>query len=439
MSASCGPVDVAIVGGGAVGACAALELATRGAGVVVVDRASSWGQACSWSNAGGLVPSHVGPFATTRDLRMAMGWLLRSDSPFGISPRPAVLPWLVRLLRAMSPSAARRTTEVTLELARRSVVLHEQLADSLDTGRHQAGLLDVYETTAGWDLARRLAGGHAGAGLEPRVLSAAEVLAEEPNLDRSVAGGILFPNEAHCDPRRFTKAVGASAEAAGATLRPGTELLWLQAGPGGVVLQTTTGRIEAGAVVIAAGAWSKELARPLGARLPLEGGKGYTIDLDDREMPALRRPLVLQESRVAVTPMEGRLRLAGAMVFEGLHRRIDPRRVRAIRDAAARCLPSWSASPTMEVSSGLRPCTPDGVPMIGWAHPTLPVAVATGHAMLGLTLAPITGQLVADLLEGRSSDLLRAVAPDRFAGVAKAPGRAVLRDLARPPVDRAVP
>jgi D-amino-acid dehydrogenase len=137
--------------------------------------------------------------------------------------------------------------------------------------------------------------------------------------------------------------------------------------------------------------------------------------------------------------MEGRLRLAGAMVFEGLHRRIDPRRVRAIRDAAARCLPSWSASPTMEVSSGLRPCTPDGVPMIGWAHPTLPVAVATGHAMLGLTLAPITGQLVADLLEGRSSDLLRAVAPDRFAGVAKAPGRAVLRDLARPPVDRAVP
>ncbi len=284
----------------------------------------------------------------------------------------------------------------------------------MDTGFRRSGLLDVYATAAGLERGARGAELHSQAGVSCTVVERTEVHNLEPALGDKVSGGVFFPDEAHCDPARFVEAVGAAALAAGTTLHLGADVLEIAKAGQAVELTTTTGVLRAGTVVVAAGAWSGRLARALGSPIPLQGGKGYTIDLSNEERRPLNRPLMLQEARIAVTPLEGRLRLAGTMQFAGLDESIDPRRVATIHREGTQALPAWKDSTVSRIWSGLRPCTPDGLPMVGWLRDDMPIALATGHAMLGLTLAPITGQLAADLLEGSDREELAMLHPGRF-------------------------
>jgi D-amino-acid dehydrogenase len=406
--------DVAVIGAGAVGASIALELGRRGRDVTVLERGSDWAAGCSWGNAGLICPSHAGPWATSGDIGQAVRWMLRPDSPLGIKPAPALVPFMGRLLTARE-SAVRRATELSRQMCRDSLALHEAMAAAgFDTGFQRAGLLDVYETAAGLDRGRRGAEHHHAAGVRCEVVDHRRVLELEPGLHEEVAGGVFFPDEAHCDPARFVTAVGAAALAAGATLATGAEVLEMQPAGTSVDLTTTAGTVRADTVIVAAGAWSARLARALGRPIPLQGGKGYTIDLRNDDRTPLKRPLMLQESRVAVTPLDGRLRFAGTMQFAGLDESIDRRRVASVHRGGIRMLPAWRESSVAKIWSGLRPCTPDGLPLIGWLRDDLPVALATGHAMLGLTLAPVTGELVADLVDGTDREELAMLHPGRF-------------------------
>jgi D-amino-acid dehydrogenase len=175
---------------------------------------------------------------------------------------------------------------------------------------------------------------------------------------------------------------------------------------------TAAGSVEADVAVIAAGSWSGRVARSLGFRLPIEGGKGYIMELVGDELPALRRPVILMESVTAITSLERRLRVAGVMAFEGLDDRIDERRLARMRNVASRVVPCSANARVLRTWSGLRPCTPDGLPLVGWLCPG--IAVATGHARLGLTTGPGTGELVADLVEGRANELLQPLDPRRY-------------------------
>jgi D-amino-acid dehydrogenase len=240
------------------------------------------------------------------------------------------------------------------------------------------------------------------------VLSAAEARELEPALTDAVRAGVLFPHEAQCDPVRLVAEVGAAAEARGVQFRS-AEVRAL--GPGGVV-RTADGDLRAGLVVVAAGAWSGRLARTIGVRLPIVAGKGYAVDFEPTASP-LRMPLYLHDERCVANPMGSRLRLTGGLVLGALEQRSDPRRVAAIRRAAATAL-GVRAAPRL-TWSGLRPCTPDGLPVIG-PHPRAErVVFATGHGMLGVTLGPLTGRLVADLAAGRAAHpALASLRPDRF-------------------------
>jgi D-amino-acid dehydrogenase len=178
------------------------------------------------------------------------------------------------------------------------------------------------------------------------------------------------------------------------------EVFSIERSGNGEELQTAAGTFRADQVVLAAGVWTRSLAAPLGLRLPLEAGKGYTVDLDAEAGPALpRRPLMLQESRIAVTPLAGRLRLAGTMQLSGLDDGISRSRVAALETEGRRRLPAWSQAPVKEVWAGLRPCTPDGLPVIERMPDRPRVLTATGHAMLGLTLAPVTAELLEEKLD----------------------------------------
>jgi D-amino-acid dehydrogenase len=180
-------------------------------------------------------------------------------------------------------------------------------------------------------------------------------------------------------------------------------------------------RIPAETVVVAAGAWTPRVLAPLRVPVPIEAGKGYSIDLAQPPLPEpVGRPLYLHETRVAITPLDGMIRLAGTMEFSGLNHHVREERVEAIARSAGWAIRGWPertpiAGSGVRVWNGPRPMTPDGLPVIGWLPGYRNIAVASGHAMLGLTLAPATGEAVAELVTtGRAPEVIAPFDAARF-------------------------
>jgi len=175
------------------------------------------------------------------------------------------------------------------------------------------------------------------------------------------------------------------------------------------------GAARADAAVIAAGAWSSRVARLFGVQLPVRPGKGYSVDFEPPPV-ATRIPIMLTEAHCVVTPLDGVVRVAGTMEFGGLDERVSGTRVAALRRAPARYLRGWDpAAPSLAPSAGLRPMAPDGLPIIGRLSAFEGLYVASGHAMLGLTLAPRTATLLAAMiLDGQDPAVLRPFSPRRF-------------------------
>jgi D-amino-acid dehydrogenase len=408
--------DVVIVGGGAIGACGALELARRGASVTLLERGAELAWACSAGNAGLISPSHSEPIANPTALRQGLRWLAQRDSPFALKPRLASIPWLLRYLASATEAHARAGATLVRRLTVESLDRHAALAaEGLEFAFRRKGALYVYLTEQGLAGGREQADADAAAGLRVRHLSADEARGLVPGLADALVGAILCEDDAHCDPKLFVHEVGRAAAEAGATIRTRVEALGFRMDGGRVTgVRTTAGDISCGEVVVAAGAWSGVLASRLGLKLPLEGAKGYHVDLepaaDDPELP-----VYIAETRVIATPMPGKLRLAGTLELAGLDLTVDPVRVEAIVRAGRRGLPALAARPTLEIWRGLRPCLPDGLPAIGRPEGLGGVVVATGHAMMGLALAPVTGKLVGQLVAGEPPSHDRgALEPDRF-------------------------
>jgi D-amino-acid dehydrogenase len=394
--------DVAIVGGGAVGACVAAELAARGASVELLERGASVAAGASFGNAGIVGPAHVAPLGGPEAVRDALRWLGRPGTPFGLRARPSLAPWLARFLRASTPAQVRHGMEVLGPLGAASARMHAELAaGGLDTGYAQRGMLDVYDDEAALE---------AAAHGDAQVLRAADLPAW---LARPAAGALFHPGEAHCDPGRFVEAVAADAQRRGAVVRTGTEVLEVRRRGRQVTLWTTRGEVRAKLVVIAAGVWTPRLVRGLGLTLPIMGAKGYHVDLDaspsDPDMPVF-----FQARRAVLTPMPGRLRAAGTLELTTDETSVDRRRVDGILAAAAD-VRGFDPARARTVWRGMRPCTPDGLPVIGHAPAVDDVVVAAGHGMWGLQLAPVTGVLVAQLAAGeRPEHDLAPLDPGRF-------------------------
>jgi D-amino-acid dehydrogenase len=326
------------------------------------------------------------------------------------------LPWIARFTAASRPERARASSRVIRELALASLDMHAALAgEGLDTGLVRTGSLNVLGSDAAFSAAKREAEEARREGLRVEVLERGQAREFEPALSGEHVGAVYYPDDAHCDPYRFVQAVGRAAVEAGARVCTRVEVLALRRSNGRVErVQTTAGDIRAGTFVVAAGAWSPLLTRGLGVYMPIEGGKGYHVDLEAAAGDP-RLPVWFQESRVIATPLPGRLRLAGTLELAGLDERVSRRRVEAIVKAARRGIAGLEGRRVLEVWRGLRPCTPDGLPLLGRVEAPDNLVLATGHAMMGLTLAPVTGRLVAEVIVGEPpSHDLRPVRPSRF-------------------------
>jgi D-amino-acid dehydrogenase len=398
-----------------VGTSIALELARREFEVVLLERDDAVGGGASPGSAGYLCPSHSAPLASPAALRAGMTFLFERGSPLRIRPRVAVVPWLARFVASCTRARAQRGTALLRSLAVESLELHAALASSgVDTKFERRGILNVYETAPGLALGRAEADHARDAGLAVEALDADAVRRLEPAIRPTVAGALLYADEAHCDPALYSQALADAAQTHGVELMTSTEVVGLRTSGSTVTsAETTRGAVEADAFVLSAGVWTSDVARAIGLRLRLEGGKGYHIDFARSDgQPA--RPVFLQEARVTATPFADRFRLTGMLDLCGRDMSIDDSALEAIEAAGRRAYGPEAVRERVAVWRGLRPCLPDGLPAIGRAPAAANVVVATGHSMLGLALAPVTGVLVGEILSGAPPrpelDLLR---PDR--------------------------
>ena len=401
--------DVVVVGGGAVGLSCARELARAGAAVTVLERDRELAAGCSSGNAGLVCPSHAAPLATRSSLLLGLRSLRSREGPLAISPRPQLVPWLLRFAAATAPATERRGTTAIRSLSVASLDLHRQLHDELDTGLAPRGTLNVFETEEGFTTGAHEAAAHAAAGIRSETLTAGEARELEPSLSAPLTGAIYYPGDLSGDPAAFVRALGAAAEAAGAAIELGAEAK-LSRAAGRIAVETRDRRLEPKTVVAAAGAWTPKL----GLRVPVEAGKGYHLDYEAGPADP-RVPVYVYESRVVATALPGRLRLTGVLALSGLDLSLDERRLSAIERVGTRHVSGFAGRRRLEAWSGLRPCSPDGLPIIGRAPGYDDVVVATGHGMLGFTLAPVTGRIVAQLVTGAEPQLdLTPFEPGRF-------------------------
>ena len=415
---------VVIIGGGVIGLSAAYYCARRGARVTLVDRSPAQRDGCSFENAGMLVTSHFVPLAAPGMVAQGLKWMWNPASPFYVKPRLSrdLLDWGIKFWRAATPEHVRRAAPLLRDLSSASHRCIEELAalPGSDFGLVRKGLLMLCRTPHVLDEEARTAEFGRALGIASEVLDARQAAALDPGIRMDIAGAVYFPQDCHLSPDRFVAELQDRLAAEGAEFAWNTEVTGWRVEGGRTIRAATTrggGEIEADEFVLCGGSWSSLLVQELGLRLPLQAGKGYSLTLaKPRQLPAICA--ILTEARVAVTPMGGALRFAGTMEIAGLNEDINPVRVRGIIAAAAKYYPEFEPSDFDGVAPwrGLRPCSPDGMPYIGRTARCANLSIATGHAMMGMSLGPGTGKLIAGILAGESPPFdMAQLSPDRYA------------------------
>ncbi len=412
---------VLICGAGVIGLCCALFLRERGYEVTVVERDSAGGDGCSFGNAGMIVPSHFTPLAAPGAIGRGVRWLLDPGSPFYIRPRLdfALATWILHFARAANREHVDRVAPVLRDMLLASRELYEQLADRCDNGFGlvKRGMLMLCRTRAGLEEETRAARRARELDLPVEIVSPARAAELDPGIDMEITGAVFYPLDCHLDPRLLMRKLTGLVTVAGVTVRCSTQIEgWRTDGTRITAAMTSQGELAADEFVMAAGAWSPQVLRALDCKLPLQGAKGYSFTMPDPpQLPRLCS--ILSEAHVAVTPMGTALRIGGTLEFAGLDRSVSERRTQAIAAAAARYFPALRAQDIAQVRpwAGLRPCSPDGLPYIGRFARYSNLCAAAGHAMLGISLAPVTGQLVAQILAGeRPRFALEPLSPQRY-------------------------
>jgi glycine/D-amino acid oxidase-like deaminating enzyme len=407
--------DVAIVGAGIIGLATAFRLAADGREVVVIDP-NEPGSGASYGNAGAVAPYGCAPIGNPDILRNLPSLLFNPESPLAIRPAalPALLPWLSRFVWQSMPARARRNGHALAALLKEAMPAWRDLAmqaGAWDLFRHE-GCLYFYQKKMPpknneWSARLR-----DELGIRQDWLSPADVAKLEPALPRAV-GGVFFPDAGHIvDPSALTRRLAAAAASNGASFQQARVERLEPQDSGQIRLICRDFVVDAHAVVLAAGAWSRSLAQQGGENVPLETERGYHIEFAMDTCP-IRRPVSPVDLGFYVTPMDGRLRVAGTVELGGLSAPPNPKRIALLERGVRKLFPDLGAVQSQWL--GFRPSLPDSLPVIGRTrrHPNL--IQAFGHGHLGMTLAGVTSSIVAGLI-GKRNDApdLCAFRSDRF-------------------------
>jgi D-amino-acid dehydrogenase len=413
--------DVIVVGAGVVGLASALALLERGRSVHVVD-AGRIGGGSSHGNCGTLTPSHAGPLYAPGMILKAMGWMLTPDAPFYVKPSadPALWQWMAQFARRCNARDWRRAAQARAAIlnASRQAFPEWMQRYGMDCRFSEGGADTVFRDPRELDAYVAQLPALAELGVASEVIEAAEYHRQEPALREGIVGAVRYPGDAHLRPDRYVAELARAVRERGGTIEEHNEARALTEQGDGIRVSTANGPRDARDVLLAAGAWSPLLAKALGVRWlrsAIQPGKGYSITYT-RPGLAPKRPLTLHERRVCVTVWEDGYRLGSTMEFSGYDDSLNRRRLDALERGAAEYLHEPVGPVKQEEWYGWRPLSWDDTPIIGRAPGRQRLWLATGHGMLGVSMSPATGQLVAELLTGDAPHIDPApYAPSRFA------------------------
>lgn len=397
--------DVLVLGAGMVGVSAALHLQQRGRDVVLIDRHGAAGEETSYGNAGLIECASVFPYMFPRDLMKVMRYALNRsvEMRFHVGALPFVAPWLLRYFMASSPEGAMRSAMAAMPLIRRSLIEHAALID-------EAGVPDLLRRTGWIKLFRHDASFQAslaeldrarGFGVAGEALDAAAIAQREPNLTGHFAGAIHLPEPGFIpDPGALAKAYAALFVKKGGRFMAADARRLERAGAHWRVPIAESG-VTARQAVVALGPWSDDIFRPLGYKIPLGVKRGYHLHLAPRGNAVLHHPVLDSDRGFLLAPMNRGIRLTTGAEFARRDAKPTPVQVDAALPLAHDLFPLGEpvdATPWM----GARPCLPDMLPVIGRAARHDGLWFDFGHQHHGLTLGPVTGRLLAEMMTGET-------------------------------------
>ncbi|WP_299196600.1 FAD-dependent oxidoreductase [uncultured Erythrobacter sp.] len=396
---------VIVIGGGVIGIACAHYLNQAGYAVTVLE-SGSLAAACSHGNCGYICPSHVLPLTTPGALREGLKSLLNPSASFRIKPRlePAFIRWLWQFSRRCSARQMLETAKHLNAILESSAAEYRRLlTGEIDGAEYrQSGLLYVFGTAEAAEVfsanERAVSARH---GVRSDWIEGADLRDFDGALKPDLAGGVLFPDDASLRPDQLTAQWAALLKGRGVTFREGVRFENVErSGRMISAIKTSAGAMQADHYVLAAGAISGRLAGYFGRAMPIEPGKGYSITLD-RPKQTPRVPMLFPEHHVGITPFDSGFRIGSMMEFAGFDSAIPQRRLQQLRRSVAHYLVDDLPKNNIEEWYGWRPMTWDSLPIIGAMPDTDNVCLATGHNMLGMTLAPATGKLVAEHIQGQ--------------------------------------
>ncbi|MFS4481544.1 NAD(P)/FAD-dependent oxidoreductase [Hyunsoonleella sp. 2307UL5-6] len=407
-----------VIGGGIIGLCTAYYLQKDGHQVTIIDK-SDFKTGASYVNAGYITPSHFISLATPGIITKGIKWMFNSSSPFYVKPRLDMdfLKWAWAFKTSAKHSKVEKSIKPIKDINIFSRELYEDLKASTDFNFHyeRKGLLMCYKTEKigeeEWEIGER----GIKEGLKVENLSANAVNKIELKANLNIKGAVYYHSDAHMTPHHFMKEMTSYLKSKGVSFLQNEAVIDTEVSKGKILnVITEHQKISADEVILAAGSWSSILAKKLGLRIPIQAGKGYSINV--KRETNISIPAILCEAKVAVTPMDGFTRFAGTMEIAGINHKINPLRVAAIAKAGESYYNNLkiTSEEKTKVTCGLRPCSPDGLPFIGKPSKYSNLIVASGHAMMGWSLGPATGKLVTELVNNKKTSLdVMPYHPDR--------------------------
>jgi D-amino-acid dehydrogenase len=396
---------VIIIGGGVIGGFAAYYLLEKGWSVTVVDK-DRFGQGASSGNCGLIVPNHILPLNSMNTLTKALKWMLSKDSPLYIKPRldAGLIKWFYRFACHARPKAVLKSAMGRHALLQSSFELYptfmeaEKVACDWDMG----GSLHLYRSAKGWNGYRETDAFLKRFGIQAQPLDREAVRRLVPALGDRLSGGWLYRQTAHLRPERLMSELRRILLGRGARILENCPVQTFRQENGrAVAIVTKDTEHPADAFVLATGAWAPAFEKILGCKLPIQPGKGYSITMN-RPQTFPKIPCFFEEQSIVSTPWPDTCRLGGTMEFSGFDTHLNQRRLWALTSGFNGYSDQWLSNDKKEEWCGFRPMTMDGLPFIDYSPRLRNVMIAAGHNMIGLSAAPGTGKLVADIMEEAS-------------------------------------
>jgi len=396
-----------IIGGGVIGLFSAYYLHKSGWEVDILDQ-GDLSDNCSYGNAGMITPSHFVPLAAPGMVEQGIRWMFNSKSPFYVKPslNTELFGWGLKFLKSATKKHVDRSAGALRDISLLSKDLFREFEKdtNIDFGLEDKGILMLFKTAKMVEEEQHLAEQATNLGLDAQYLSSAECQKLQPDVELDILGAVHYHCDAHLYPNKLMAGLIKYLDnAKGITIHRNTEVKTISYDAGKIISVSSADKeFKGDAYVVAGGAWSPAIARMAGLKVPLMPGKGYSFMVKQDSSKKMTIPSILCEARVAVTPMNGSIRYGGTMEVGKINDQINMNRVKGIVESVPKYFPDFKLEIPAEkdIWFGFRPVSPNGMPYIGLSSNYNNLAIATGHAMIGLSLGPATGQMINEVLNG---------------------------------------